>query len=59
MISEQYMKRSIIFTGNRTIEDWQGLFPDLIITNSVMDRIAIKRLMLTNKVKLRIINLRN
>ena len=40
VISERYMKKSIIFTGNRAIEDWQGLFPDPIIANSVMDRIA-------------------
>jgi DNA replication protein DnaC len=40
IISERYMKRSIIFTSNRTLEDWQGLFPDPIVANSVMDRIA-------------------
>lgn len=40
VINERYMKRSIIFTGNRSIEDWQGLFPDPIIANSAMDRIA-------------------
>ncbi|MFV1976328.1 MAG: IS21-like element helper ATPase IstB [Candidatus Scalindua sp.] len=40
IISERYMKKSTIFTGNRDIEEWQGLFPDPIIANSVMDRIA-------------------
>ena len=40
VINERYMKRSTIFTGNRGIEDWNGLFPDLIIANSVLDRIA-------------------
>lgn len=40
VISERYMSKSIIFTGNRPIEDWVGLFPDPIIGNSVMDRIA-------------------
>jgi len=40
IISERYMKRSVIFTSNRTLEDWQGLFPDPVIANSVMDRIA-------------------
>jgi DNA replication protein DnaC len=39
-INERYMKKSIIFTSNRGIEDWQGLFPDPIIANSAMDRIA-------------------
>jgi len=40
VINERYMKKSIIFTSNRGIEDWQGLFPDPIIANSAMDRIA-------------------
>jgi len=40
VINERYMKKSVIFTGNRSIEDWQGLFPDPIIANSAMDRIA-------------------
>ena len=40
LINERYMKKSIIFTSNRGIEDWQGLFPDPIIANSAMDRIA-------------------
>jgi len=40
VINERYMKKSIIFMSNRGIEDWQGLFPDPIIANSAMDRIA-------------------
>lgn len=40
VIQTRYMKSSIIFTGNRSIEDWQGLFPDPVIANSAMDRIA-------------------
>ena len=40
VINDRYGKRSIIFTSNRSIEDWQGLFPDPIIANSAMDRIA-------------------
>lgn len=40
VINERYMKKSIIFTSNRSIEDWQGLFPDPVIANSAMDRIA-------------------
>lgn len=40
VIQSRYMKSSIIFTGNRSIEDWQGLFPDPVIANSAMDRIA-------------------
>ncbi len=40
IISERYMKRSTIFTSNREIAEWQGLFSDPIIANSIMDRIA-------------------
>lgn len=40
IISERYMKKSTIFTSNREIAEWQGLFPDPIIANSVMDRMA-------------------
>jgi len=40
IISERYMKKSTIFTSNREIAEWQGLFPDPIISNSIMDRIA-------------------
>ena len=40
VINERYMKKPVIFTSSRAIEDWQGLFPDPIIGNSVMDRIA-------------------
>ena len=40
IISERYMKKATIFTSNRSIEDWQGLFPDPVIANSIMDRMA-------------------
>jgi DNA replication protein DnaC len=40
VLNERYMKKSIIFTSNRSIEDWQGLFPDPLIANSALDRIA-------------------
>jgi DNA replication protein DnaC len=40
VVSGRYIKKSTIFTGNRSLEDWQGLFPDPVIANSVMDRIA-------------------
>ena len=40
IVSERYMKRSTIFTSNRAIEDWHGLFTDPIIANSILDRIA-------------------
>jgi DNA replication protein DnaC len=34
------MKKSVIFTSNRSIEDWQGLLPDSLIANSPLDRIV-------------------
>ncbi len=40
IVTERYMKASTIFTSNRAIDEWQGLFCDPIIGNSVMDRIA-------------------
>ncbi|MEO5358289.1 MAG: IS21-like element helper ATPase IstB [Nitrospirae bacterium YQR-1] len=40
IMNSRYLKRSTIFTSSRAIEDWQGLFPDPIIANAVMDRIA-------------------
>jgi DNA replication protein DnaC len=40
VISERYLKKSTIFTSNRILEDWHSLFPDPVIANSAMDRIA-------------------
>ena len=40
IISERYLKKSTIFTSNRPLEDWHVLFPDPVIANSAMDRIA-------------------
>jgi len=40
LVSERYLKTSTIFASNRAIEDWLELFPDPIIANAVMDRIA-------------------
>jgi DNA replication protein DnaC len=40
VIGERYLKKSTIFTSNRALEDWHSLFPDPVIANSAMDRIA-------------------
>ena len=40
VVTGRYMKKSTIFTSSRSIEDWQSLFPDQVIANSVLDRIA-------------------
>lgn len=40
IVTGRYMQKSTLFTSSRSIEDWQGLFPDPVIANSVLDRIA-------------------
>lgn len=40
IVTARYMKHSTIFTSNRSTEEWHNLFPDPIIANSVLDRIA-------------------
>lgn len=40
IVDERYQSKSIIFTSNRAIEDWMDIFPDQIIANAILDRIA-------------------
>jgi len=40
VVDERYGQRSIIFTSNRAIDDWVGIFPDPVMANAIMDRIA-------------------
>ena len=40
IVDERYQQRSIIFTSNRVISDWIGIFPDPVMANAIMDRIA-------------------
>lgn len=40
IVDERYAQRSIIFTSNRALEDWIGIFPDPVMANAIMDRIA-------------------
>lgn len=40
LIAERYLKKSLIFTSNRKIDAWVKLFPDPIIANAAMDRLA-------------------
>jgi DNA replication protein DnaC len=40
IVDGRFRSRSIILTANRAIADWPGLFPDPIIANAIMDRIA-------------------
>lgn len=40
IIDAKYLKKSIIITSNRAIEDWINIFPDPIMANAVLDRLA-------------------
>lgn len=40
VVSERHLKGGMLFTSNRKVEDWLGLFPDPIYGNSVLDRFA-------------------
>lgn len=38
VVSEHPLKGGLLFTSNRKVDDWLGLFPDPIFGNSVLDR---------------------
>jgi DNA replication protein DnaC len=40
VVSERHIKGGLLFTSNRKVDDWLGLFPDPIFANSVLDRLA-------------------
>jgi DNA replication protein DnaC len=40
IIDQRYTLRSVLLTSNRTISDWSAIFPDPIMANAVMDRLA-------------------
>lgn len=40
LIAERYLKKSIIVTSNRTLEGWVDLFPDPVVANAALDRLA-------------------
>ncbi len=40
IIDGRYAKRSIIITSNRSITDWGPLFPDPVMANAILDRLA-------------------
>lgn len=40
IILERYEKKSTIVTSARAVDEWQPLFPDPILGNSVLDRLA-------------------
>jgi DNA replication protein DnaC len=40
LIDNRYGSGSTILTSNRSLEDWLAVFPDKVIANAVMDRLA-------------------
>lgn len=40
IIDGRYAKRSTIITSNRSITDWGPLFPDPVMANAILDRLA-------------------
>lgn len=40
LIIERYRQTSFVFTSNRGVEEWLGLFDDPILGNSALDRLA-------------------
>jgi DNA replication protein DnaC len=40
IVDQRYTLRSILLTSNRAISDWSAIFPDPIMANAVMDRLA-------------------
>jgi DNA replication protein DnaC len=40
IITEKHLKSSIIVTSNRPPQDWVALFPDPVVANSALDRLA-------------------
>jgi DNA replication protein DnaC len=40
IVDSRYRIKSIIINSNRDISDWMGIFPDPIIANAILDRLA-------------------
>jgi len=40
IVDGRYRAKSIILTSNRAMADWPGLFPDPVVANAILDRIA-------------------
>ncbi len=40
LIAERALKGSLIFTSNRNVEAWLDLFPDKVMANAALDRLA-------------------
>lgn len=40
IVDSRYAVKSIIITSNRAIGDWPAIFPDPVIANAILDRLA-------------------
>lgn len=40
IVDAKYLSKSLIITSNRAISDWMNIFPDPIMANQILDRIA-------------------
>ena len=40
MVDSRYRQNSIIITSNRAITDWVDIFPDPVVANAILDRLA-------------------
>ena len=40
IVDAKYLSKSLIITSNRAISDWLNIFPDPIMANQILDRIA-------------------
>lgn len=49
LVNERSPLKSFIFTSNRALSDWINIFPDPIIANSILDRIAHNAYQITLK----------
>ena len=40
LVDQRYKRKSMILNSNRDISDWINIFPDPIIANAILDRLA-------------------
>ncbi len=40
IVDARYAVKSIILTSNRAMNDWLSIFPDPVIANAILDRLA-------------------
>lgn len=49
IVNERYTVKSMILTSNRALVDWNGIFPDPLIANTILDRLAHNAYQITMK----------